>query len=41
MLLVCDFRFGGNCGSYILYIGLFQCNGGFHKGVNSIRGDEL
>ena len=21
-------RFGGDCDSYIIYIGLFQCNGG-------------
>ena len=31
MLPVCDFWFGRDCDSYIiilLYIGLFQCNGG-------------
>ena len=28
MLPVCDFQFGGDCDNYILYIGLFQCNGG-------------
>ena len=28
MLSVCDFL-GGDCDSYILYIGLFQCNGGW------------
>ena len=28
MLPVGDFQFGGDCDSYILYTGLFQCNGG-------------